>query len=198
MRVLMSLIAAASVALTASTAWVGGAGAKDTAETAAAQPTPPLDPAYLNKVQSSLGFRLIARMSRHPKGDGNLLVSPSSLAAVLALLDLGANADMRAALLKALGFEQDPDAAVSDKLASLRASAKSAQVDTGGALTLASAIVFDRKVAPHPDMVPQLAEAGAQVTVEDLENPATIQRINAWVKERTAGLIPTIIDKAPN
>jgi serine protease inhibitor len=198
MRVLMSLIAAASVALTASTAWVGGAGAKDTAETAAAQPTPPLDPAYLNKVQSSLGFRLIARMSRHPKGDGNLLVSPSSLAAVLALLDLGANADMRAALLKALGFEQDPDAAVSDKLASLRASAKSAQVDTGGALTLASAIVFDRKAAPHPNMVPQLAEAGAQVTVEDLENPATIQRINAWVKERTAGLIPTIIDKAPN
>jgi len=64
-------------------------------------------------------------------------------------------------------------------------------------MTSANAIVFDPKAAPHAEIVPRLAEAGAQVTVEDLDDLATIQRINDWVKERTAGLIPSIIDKAP-
>ena len=71
------------------------------------------------------------------------------------------------------------------------------QSDAGGTLKSANAIVFDPKAAPDPKVIPQLADSGAQVTVEDLNDPATIKRINDWVKERTAGLIPSILENAP-
>ena len=105
---MFALIAAAALGLgAAGAAWDGDAAAQDAAETSKAAPaTAPLQAASLNKVQSRLGFRLIAEMARQEKGDGNLIVSPASLAAVLALLDLGANAEMRAGLFKALAFEK--------------------------------------------------------------------------------------------
>jgi serine protease inhibitor len=200
MRAMISVIAAAAALwlIATGTAWRGDAVANEAADASTAQPTTaPLDAPYLNKVQSRLGFRLIAGMSPQPKSEGNLIVSPASLAAVLSLLDLGASAEMRAALFKSLGFEQGSDEVASSKLAGLRASVKSVQAGAGGPLASANAIVFDPKAAPYPKMIPELAGTGAQVTVEDLDDPATIQRINAWVKERTAGLIPAIIEKAP-
>ena len=182
-----ALIAAAALGLgTAGAAWDGDAAAQDAAEAAS-----------LNKVQSRLGFRLIAEMARQENGDGNLIVSPASLAAVLALLDLGANAEMRAGLFKALAFESGSPEVAASKLAALRASVKAIQSDAGGTLKSANAIVFDPKAAPDPKVIPQLADNGAQVTVEDLNDPATIKRINDWVKERTAGLIPSIMENAP-
>jgi serine protease inhibitor len=198
MRPPISLIAAICLALAAAvTAWEGRAVAEDAAPAAAPSPAPPLDAAYLNQVQSKLGFRLISRMDQQTKGNGNLAASPASLAAVLALLDLGANPEMRLALLKTLAFEQASNGESASKLAALRASAKSVQAGAGGPLKSANAIVFDRKAAPYPRIIPELTEAGAQVSVEALDDPATIERINVWVKEQTAGLIPSIIDKAP-
>ena len=198
MRPPISLIAAICLALAAAvTAWEGRAVAEDAAPAAAPAPAPPLDAAYLNQVQSKLGFRLISRMDQQTKGNGNLAASPASLAAVLALLDLGANPEMRLALLKTLAFEQASNGESASKLAALRASAKSVQGGAGGPLKSANAIVFDRKAAPYPKIIPELTEAGAQVSVEALDDPATIERVNVWVKEQTAGLIPSIIDKAP-
>jgi serpin B len=164
-----------------------------------AQAAAPLAADYLNKVQSRLGFSLIHAIDKQRKGNGeaNVIVSPASLAGVLALLDVGANAEMRAALIKTLGFEQGPDDASSSKLAALRASAKSVQADANGALTAAQAIVFDPKSRPYADIKAELAAAGAEISEEDLSNPAGIARINDWVKAHTAGLIPSIIDKAP-
>jgi hypothetical protein len=151
--------------------WLVMAGAGDVAIAAAGEPTTlpalqtsatPLDAAYLNKVQSNLGFRLIAQLSGHGKGDGNLIVSPASLAAVMALLDLGATPEMRVALLKCLAFEQSPDQVTAGKLAALRASAKPGQAEKGSPLTSANAIVFDPRAAPFPNKVTELAGAGAQ------------------------------------
>jgi serine protease inhibitor len=198
MRRMMNLIAAAAFGLGAAGAAWGDAAAQEGADAARAQPTTAaLDPASLNKVQSRLGFRLLAEMARQGNGDGNLIVSPASLAAVLALLDLGANADMRAGLFKALAFEKSSPDVASSQLAALRASVKAMQSDAGGTLTAANAIVFDPKAAPSPKVIPQLTDSGAQVTVEDLNDPATIKRINDWVKERTGGLIPSILENAP-
>jgi serine protease inhibitor len=202
MRAMMPLIVAAGLALaTAPMAWGEGAGPDDALAPAVAAPPvavlpAPLDPTYLNGAQSRLGFQLITRINPS-KVDGNLMVSPASVAAVLALLDLGANAKMRAALLKVLGLEQPTEEISTNKLAALRASVKAVQADANGPLASANAIVFDPKAAPYPKMIPELAAAGAQVTIDDLDDPATIQRINNWVKERTAGLIPSIIEKAP-
>ncbi len=136
-------------------------------------------------------------MARQPDGDGNLMVSPASLAAVMALLDLGASADMRAGVYKVLGFEEGGPEISADRLAALRATVKLMQSDAEGALTSASSIVFDPAAAPSAQIAAQLADSGAQVTVEDLNDAATISRINEWVAARTRGLIPSIIEQAP-
>src|SRR6516165_3084059 len=186
--------------------WLAIAGAGNMANAAAGESTTsptlptsatPLDAAYLNKVQSNLGFRLIVQLSGHDKGGDNLIVSPASLASVMALLDLGAMPEMRVALLKCLAFEKSLDEAVAEKLTALRASTKSGQADKGGPLTSAHAIIFDPRAAPFPTKVRELAGAGAQVSIEDLSDPAAVQRINGWVNERTNGLIPSIIEKGP-
>jgi serpin B len=163
-------------------------------EKAAAASTAPA-PLSLSKAQARLGFRLVAELPRQPDGEGNILVSPASAAAVLALLDLGANPDMRTSLYKALAFDKGTAEAAASGLESLRASFKS--MSDSDTLTSANAIVFDPKTAPYPQMATRLAEAGAQVSVEDLNDAATIRRINEWVEMRTRGLIPTIIEQPP-
>ena len=178
--------------------WVDDAGAQAVPSVATAQPTAgPLEPAYLNKVQSRLGLQLIALMSEKPNVEDNLIVSPASVAAVLALLDLGANGQMRTAMLKALAFQDEPAGDGARTFAALRASMKLAQADAGGPLASANAMVFDPAAAPYPDMIAALAASGAEVTIARLDDSATIARINAWVRQHTRDLIQSIIDQAP-
>src|SRR5262249_52436917 len=110
-----------------------------------AAPATPLAPAQLGEAQARLGFRLIDQMRR--AGKTNVVVSPASLAGVLALLDLGANAEMRAALARTLGFENGADAAA--QLAALRVVAAPAS-EEGGPLAVANAMVLDPRAAPYP------------------------------------------------
>jgi serine protease inhibitor len=167
------------------------------------------DAASLAKAQGRLGFSLIDKISgpaqgqakgpakgqakgETSKGEGNYIVSPASLAAALALIDLGANREMRAALAKTLVLEGG-----ADKLAALRERVKALSAERGGPLTTANAILIDPAAQPYPTVVDKLNASGAEVTVENLSDPAILKRINDWVKERTAGLIPSILDQAP-
>ncbi|MCC6781070.1 MAG: hypothetical protein IT537_31240 [Hyphomicrobiales bacterium] len=154
-----------------------------------------LDPAQLGNAQAKLGFRLLGQMSR----DGsmpNLTVSPASAAAVLALLDLGANAEMRAALAKTLALDAGEGNAAS-RLAAVRAGIK-ALADGGGAFTSANAFVFDRAAAPYPKISTALQDLGVKVDVTRLDDPMTLKEINDWVSARTNGLIPTLVEQMPN
>ena len=64
----------------------------------------------LSLEQAEFGFRLIDRLAA-AGGNPNVIVSPASLAATLAYLDLGADTGMRAALAKTLGYGPDDGAA---------------------------------------------------------------------------------------
>src|SRR5712664_2937045 len=70
--------------------------------------------------QSRLSLQLIQQLAYARGAGDNLVVSPASLAAVLSLLDVGADAAMRAALYKTLGFYSDHPNAAAD-LENLRA-----------------------------------------------------------------------------
>ena len=178
--------------------WVDDAGAQVVPDAATAHPAAgPLEPAYLNKVQCRLGLQLITALSEKPNGEDNLIVSPASVAAVLALLDLGANGQLRAAMLKALAFQDEAAASGADTFAALRASMRLAQADAGGPLASANAMVFDPAVAPYPDKIAAITASGAEVTIARLDDPASIARINAWVRQHTGDLIHSIIDRAP-
>jgi serpin B len=145
--------------------------------------------------QSKLAFGLIRRLDQGDSRTENIMVSPASLAAVLALLDLGASDKMRTALHRTLGF--DRRSARNADLDGLRATVTGVINAQGGPLTLANAIVFDPAATPYRLAVMGLRATGAEVRVEDLSKPDTLRRINEWVATHTKGLIPTILDDAP-
>ncbi|HXY90830.1 MAG TPA: serpin family protein [Xanthobacteraceae bacterium] len=149
--------------------------------------------------EARLSLRLIGELAKDRGRGNNLVVSPASLAAVLSLLDIGADAQMRAAIHKALGFDPDrPDAAGDlEYLRALVTKLGKGVEDKDTLLALANWIVFDPKSAPVDAALRKLRAAGARVTQDDLSDPATIKAINNWVAERTKGLIPSILDEGP-
>jgi serine protease inhibitor len=160
----------------------------------------PIDPAKLIAAQLRLGRNLIGRLARGSHGKPNIVVSPASLTAILALLDLGASDEMRSALHRALGFNTGSGKATASDFEGLRAAVTSVskRINDGGPLMLANMIVFDPSTRPFQLALLGLAAAGADVSVEDLGKPEAIGRINDWIKGRTKGLIPAVLDETPD
>jgi serine protease inhibitor len=150
--------------------------------------------------QSRLSLQLIQQLANERGVGGNLVVSPASLAAVLSLLDVGADAPMRAALYKTLGFDADhPNAAAADleNLRTLVTKLSKGVEDKDTTLKLANWIVFDPQSQPVDEALRKLRATGARVTQDNLSDPAVIKAINDWVSEKTKGLIPSILEQGP-
>jgi serpin B len=143
----------------------------------------------LAAAQSRLAIRLMRAL---PPGD-TVAVSPASLAAVAGALDLGASSAFREAMHDTLGFA-DGDA--SSDFAALRAGLRAAGA-ASGPLRLSDLLLVDDGFALYPGIPLAFAKEGLSLDRQDFRNPATLGRINAWVKDRTAGLIPSILDELP-
>ena len=113
---------------------------------------------------------------------------------MLAFLDLGADARMHDAIEKTLGLAAGPDRG---ELKALRGQAKAlASVPPGqGPLAFANAVFVDPAGEIFPAAIDRLRDAGMAAEIEALNEPQGLAAINRWVSERTAGLIPTILDK---
>ncbi len=144
-------------------------------------------------VQAEFGFRLIDRLAAE-QGGANVIVSPASVAATLAFLDLGADARMRAALAKTLGYGADEGPS---GLEALRAEAKvlAGLPPEWGPLAFANAIFVDPAANVFPEALAELAKAGMTAEVAEINEPKGLAAINAWVEKTTRGAIPTILDE---
>jgi serine protease inhibitor len=165
-----------------------------------AEPLAPLEPRTALAAQAKLAFGLVRRLEQAKNAtENNIVVSPASLAAVLALLELGADDRMRTAVHRTLGFDRRSVRSAADHLDGLRTTIGRLTGADGesGPLTVANTLVFDPASAPYRLALMGLRATGADVRVEDLSKPDTVQRINEWVAARTKGLIPTILDDAP-
>jgi serine protease inhibitor len=149
--------------------------------------------------QSRLGVNLIRQLAGHGKQPGtNVIVSPASLASIMSFIDLGANSHLRTAIHRTLGFKSEARSRINAELKGLRTSVKTISENAGdGPLLLANLLVFDPSSKPLQVALLGLSGAGADVLVDHLAKPKTIDRINEWVRQRTRNLIPTIIDEAP-
>jgi len=147
----------------------------------------------LGRSQLRLGSRLVGRLA---DADGTVMVSPASLAAVLAMLAAGGGAPLGKAIHQVLGF--DASAKQEQDMAALRSAVGQIPGRFGGEgpLVLANMIVLDPAVKPAADAAARLSVVGAEVSVEDLRHAETIQRINQWVAGRTRNVIPSILDQA--
>ena len=152
----------------------------------------------LSVAQLRLGENLIRHIADHGKA-GNLIVSPASVASSLSFVDLGASNPMRAAIHQALGFKPAAKRQIEQDLSALRNSVSAiiARSSSDGPLALANLLAFDLSTKPRQLALLGLSGAGADVLVDHLGDPNTVGRINAWVRQRTRGLIPSIIDEAP-
>jgi serpin B len=142
--------------------------------------------------QAQFGLRLLAALAKEEPSRANLLVSPGSLGAVLAFLDLGADARMHDALAKTLGLAPEGSA-----METLREQAKAlAAVPLGqGPLAFANAVFVDPEGEIFPAAINRLRAAGTEAEIEALNGPPGEAAINRWVSDQTAGLVPTILDK---
>ncbi|NVO13333.1 MAG: hypothetical protein HXX10_04785 [Rhodoplanes sp.] len=74
----------------------------------AAKPAPvAVDAAGMLAAQSRLAFRLVETLQKEKPDAANLVVSPGSLAMVMTLIDLGADATLKAALARTLAFGEE-------------------------------------------------------------------------------------------
>ena len=155
----------------------------------------------LSVAQLRLGENLIRHIADHGKASagGNLIVSPASVACSLSFVDLGASNPMRAAIHQALGFKPAAKRQIEQDLSALRNSVSAiiARSSSDGPLALANLLAFDLSTKPRQLALLGLSGAGADVLVDHLGDPNTVGRINAWVRQRTRELIPSIIDEAP-
>lgn len=155
----------------------------------------------LSVAQLRLGENLIRHIADHGKAGagGNLIVSPASVASSLSFVDLGASNPMRAAIHQALGFKPAAKRQIEQDLSALRNSVSAiiARSSSDGPLALANLLAFDLSTKPRQLALLGLSGAGADVLVDHLGDPNTVGRINAWVRQRTRELIPSIIDEAP-
>jgi serine protease inhibitor len=171
---------------------------KSTSQAATKAAGPRIDPASLLAAQLRLGGNLIGKLAGNKAQTSNVVVSPASLALVFSLLDMGADDQMRSALRHTLGFGGAKETTKRD-LEEVRSITTSVlrRANEGGPLALANMIVFDPQSKPYPQALQGLKAAGADVSVEALDKPETLAHINDWVKDRTRGLIPSILDDAP-
>jgi serine protease inhibitor len=176
--------------------------------------------------QSKLAYALIEQLDKNKKPGDNVVVSPASLALVLALVDLGADEKLRVAIHRTLGFDPGsaasvPPAAAKAAKGKTKAAPKAAvpEVSKDAAAELrrlrdtivelrgdkalaevfaiANMFVFDPVNPPLEAAEIALKAKGAEVRIETLSDPATIGRINKWVEEQTKGLIPAILERPP-
>lgn len=153
-----------------------------------------LVPDLLLPSQLLLGHHLVAHLSA--KADTNIMVSPASLAAVLAMLSTGASYPLRRAIHRVLAFRGTSSRISARDLSGLNAAVGHVlrQAGAESPLALANMIVFDPASKPDPQALARLSVEGADVSVEDLRKPETVKRINEWVAARTHNLIPSILN----
>jgi serpin B len=145
--------------------------------------------------QARLNASLIARLTGSRAPGENIVISPASLAGIMAALAVGADARMQGAIHKMLALE-DATGNVNDDLEAVRARVKAAAMpkeQKNAIFTIANMVVIDPKAGPNTPVVDNL-RAHAAVTVDDLAQPATVARINAWAAEQTRGFIRQVLD----
>lgn len=141
----------------------------------------------LAAAQAKLAFNLIEKVAsvRQPQAT----VSPASLAAAFDLISIGADARMKAAIAKVLGFAPENPGAGLAALAHVRETLGQG----GNAFAFADKIVFAPSNVPNRYMQAGLDKYGIPYEIVDLSTPEGAKKIDDWVKTITKGAIPDLL-----
>jgi len=117
-------------------------------------------------------------------------ISPAGLASVFSVLSDGADAKMKNAIVKAMGFESS-DAKLG--LAALSAARQNATTADPAVFVSKDLIVFAPTAQPSPIFLAGLGALNVQYYVDDLSKMEAVKKIDGWVNDTTKGAIPEIL-----
>lgn len=130
------------------------------------------------------------------KEDTNVLLSPLSLSVALAVLLGGACEETERVLKTLLGFPEYSATEVSKMWAELLRNTRIAGADSSVTLSVACALWGQEGIAFQEAF---LEEAGnlfdAHLETLNFREPGALERINAWVRERTEGHVEQLLEK---
>jgi serpin B len=160
----------------------------------------PLSAERLLGAQTRLSARLMGELNKEPRKDPNIVISPASVAGVMALLAVGADDKMRGAMFDMLGFTHTLGHSPAADLEALRATITKAPQNPKAdeaTFNLANVVMFDPASHPYEKAMKEMRRTGAEVSTAPLSDVANIKRINEWVSEKTQKLIPGILQEQP-
>lgn len=142
---------------------------------------------------TDFGFELFRRLCA-ANGSEDVFMSPLSASMAMSMLANGASGQSQVQILTALGYAGDKEGL--DALNSINSRLLTALpiTDAQTKLALANSVWADNGFQLK-DSFKQTMASVYKATVEnvDMGSPATIDRINSWCSDNTAGLIPEIV-----
>lgn len=127
------------------------------------------------------------------KGKSNV-VSPLSLTFALGMLNAGATGQTQSEIVKLLGFDGSDSQAVNDLCSLLIQGAPT--VDDAVVLKLANLVATDKTVQLEPQFQQDVADYyDGEAASFDFSSHEAVDYVNDWCKEKTEGLIPSLIDR---
>jgi serpin B len=137
---------------------------------------------------SRFAFKLLRELAKI-ESKSNLFFSPFSIMMCLLMLYEGATGETREAIAKVLEIA---DETLEDWPSPFRSLLERDGV--GARLVLANSLWCDDKAHVRPEFVAHVRDVlGAETFELPLQNPSSIQRINAWVAKKTEGKIDSIL-----
>lgn len=135
---------------------------------------------------NSSGLALFDELAETP---GNIVLSPYSIGASMAMALSGARADTEVEMLRVLGqslTRPEIDAANAELLAELGRERQSVKLTTANAL-----VVLNEKISVTPEYIQTLKTKYSA----ELFRTANLAEINDWVKRKTEGKIPIVLEE---
>ncbi len=149
----------------------------------------PVDSA-VTQTMNDFAFRLAAEQP----AEGNVLLSPSSIGVLLELVALGADGETLREFAATLGFDQAKADAQLERVAALHRTLASGDpkvtLQTANAIWARTGIRFSETYMQNAQQA-----ADAEIATLNFDDPAALAAINTWVKEKTEGMIPTLLER---
>ncbi len=154
----------------------------------------PQKSAQLIEADNRFGLDLFKRIVAESAPNDNVMISPLSVSMALSMVYNGANGDTRREMEQTLGFSNLTTEEVNASHKALLAALASADPDV--LLQVANAIFYHQSLQVKNDFLSVNRNAyNAEISSLNFGQAASLDIINSWVAEKTAGKIPSILDQ---
>ncbi len=152
-----------------------------------------IDP-QLFKANQQFSFKLFQAIESQAATTDNVFVSPTSVALALSMAYNGADGTTAGAMNQALQLNGMSLDSLNQSNSALKAVLKNA--DPAVQLNIANSLWARQGVQFNADFLKRNQDSyQAEVATLDFDQPESVGRINNWVKDKTQGKIPQIVDR---